>query len=133
MRNRDASTSSTVLTAILIAVQSDPASQRGCEIPFRSDVYLIVMEASIGKKDGLRFMIETAATHTAVDGKVLKALGLEQMSGDSLIATLGRSQRRVSFTFLSCRSDQFIRYCGCIAPKLIFPAWESMASSEPIS
>ena len=42
-------------------------------------------------------MIDTATTHTVVDRKVIKALGLEQMSGDSQIAALGQVSKTRQF------------------------------------
>ena len=49
-----------------------------------------MVEASIGSMSGLRFMIDTAATGSVVDRKVVKALGLEPLPGESRIVAPGR-------------------------------------------
>jgi predicted aspartyl protease len=47
--------------------------------------------------EGLRFMIDTAATHTVVDRKVIKALRLQRITGDSEIAAFGQVNKARQF------------------------------------
>lgn len=44
--------------------------------------YLMVVEASIGQLDGLRFLLDTGATHTAIDRKLAEKLGLALRPGE---------------------------------------------------
>ncbi len=97
MKNRPLSYVAILVSAALFRAVPAQSGQAECEIPFRSDGHLIVVEASVGNKDGIKFMIDTAATHTVVDRKVLKALGLEQMSGESQIVALGRDSKARQF------------------------------------
>jgi predicted aspartyl protease len=97
MKNRSISYVATLVPAMLFHAVPALSCQAGCQIPFRSDGHLIVVEASIGNKDGVRFLIDTATTHTVVDRKVIKALGLEQMSGDSQTVALGQVSKARQF------------------------------------
>ncbi|MGA2262648.1 MAG: aspartyl protease family protein [Acidobacteriota bacterium] len=90
MKNRSISYVAVLVSAFVSHASPGFAGQAGCEIPFRLDGHLMVVEASIGKKSGLRFMIDTAATGSVVDKKVIKAIGLMQLPGESQIVTLGQ-------------------------------------------
>jgi hypothetical protein len=52
------------------------------EMPFELvSGYLMVVEGSIGPLHGLKFVLDTGATHTAVNGKVAEQLGLPLLTG----------------------------------------------------
>ena len=79
-----------LVSAILSHAAPGVAVQAGCEIPFRLEGHLIVVEASVARTSGLRFMIDTGATGSVVDKKVIKALGLKPLPGESRLAALGQ-------------------------------------------
>ena len=90
MKHRSISYVAVLVSALLAHAAPGFAGQAECEIPFQFYGHLIVVEGSIGNKDGLRFMIDTATTGTVVDRKVIKALGLKPLPVESQIVALGR-------------------------------------------
>jgi hypothetical protein len=90
VNNRSVSGVVVLISSFLLHAPPGFSGQAGCEIPFRLDGHLIVVDASIGLTGRLRFMIDTAATATVVDRKVIKALGLEQLPEESRIVALGQ-------------------------------------------
>jgi len=90
MKIRSISCAAFLASVFLYHAAPGRGSQAECEIPFRYQGHLIVVEASIGAMTGLRFMIDTGATGSVVDRKVVKALGLEQLPGESQIIALGQ-------------------------------------------
>ncbi len=97
MENRSISNAVSLVSVFLFYAVPALSGQAGCEIPFRTDGHLIVVDATIGNKDGLKFMIDTAAPHTVVDRKIIKTLGLQQVSGESEIAALGQISKARQF------------------------------------
>jgi len=97
MNNRSISNAATLVSVFLFYAVPALSGQAGCEIPFRSHGHLIVVEATIGSKNVLRFMIDTAATHTLVDRKTIKTLGLQPVFGESEITALGQISRTRQF------------------------------------
>jgi predicted aspartyl protease len=89
MNCRSISCIAVLISAYLSHAAPGLAGQAACEIPFRCYGHLIVVEASAGNKDGLRFLIDTGATGTVVDNKLIKALAMKRLAGDSRIVALG--------------------------------------------
>jgi len=90
MKNRSISYAALLVPAFLSYAALGFAGQTACEIPFRFQGHLIVVEVSIGRTSELKFMIDTAATGSVVDKKVIKALGLKPLPGESQIVASGR-------------------------------------------
>ena len=113
MKNRSIPYAVVLVSAFLSHAAPGFARQAGCEIPFRLDGHLIVVEASIGKTSGLRFMIDTAATGSLVDKKVIRALGLEQLPGESQIEALGQNKKANRFLVPMLRIGPFLATLHC--------------------
>jgi hypothetical protein len=90
MKTRSISHAAFLVSAFLSHAALGLARQPGSEIPFRFQGHMIVVEASIGSTNRLRFMIDTAASSSLVDRKAVKALGLEKLPGELRVVALGR-------------------------------------------
>jgi len=97
MKSRPVSAVAVLVSVFLFCAPPALSGQTGCEIPFRSNGHLIVVEASLGNKYGLRFLIDTAATGIVADNDLIKALGMKRLAGNSQIVTLGQISKADRF------------------------------------
>jgi len=90
MKNRSIAIGAFIVSAFLSHPWPGLAGNEGCEIPFRWHGYMIVAEVSIGRTNGLKFMIDTAATGSVIDKKTARLPGLMPLPGQSQIQVCGR-------------------------------------------
>jgi hypothetical protein len=90
MKNRSIAFGAVMVSALLSHPSLGFAGKEGCEIPFRWHGHMIVAEASIGGMSGLKLMIDTAATGSVIDKKVVKALALVPLPGVAQIQASGQ-------------------------------------------
>ncbi len=90
MGHRSVSWKAVLVSACLFHAAPAIWAQTGCEIPFRCEGHLVVVEATIGATNRLKFIIDTGTTSSVIDRKVVKALGLKRISLESQIAALGQ-------------------------------------------
>jgi predicted aspartyl protease len=77
MGNRARVWMTTLVSVFLFNEAAVFASQTGWEIPIRIEDRLIMVEASIGQTNGLKFLLDTGASNSLVDKKLVKRLGLK--------------------------------------------------------
>jgi predicted aspartyl protease len=105
-------------SALLFHAAAGFAAQTEWEIPFRLEGHLIVVEASVGNASGLRFMIDTAATCTYVDKKVIKALGLKQEPGEYRFLAYGQLTKANRFRIPMLRIGPVFATLDCLEANL---------------
>jgi predicted aspartyl protease len=86
-----------LVPTLLLNTTAAFADQNNWEIPFKLKGHSIVVEASAGKKSGLKFTIDTGATCSVLDKSVVKALGLQQEPGEFLIMAFGQVTKAKRF------------------------------------
>ncbi len=90
MRNRSLACVVVIAPALLLRAASGVAGQNGWEVPFHDHRHFIVVEASIGRMSGLRFIVDTAATCSLLDKRIVKALGLKPLPGKRQFLAYGQ-------------------------------------------
>jgi len=76
------------------------------------------VDATIGNKSGLKFMIDTGATHTVVDAKVLRKLGLRPESGAATMVSFGKTVKTRSYLIADLRIARMRTSLYCLEGSL---------------
>jgi hypothetical protein len=103
---------------LLLTTSAAFTDQTNWEIPFTLKGHAIVVEASTGKKSGLRFMIDTGSTCSVLDKSVIKALGLQQDPGEFHIMAYGQLTKAKRFYLPGLRIGPVFTTLHCLESDL---------------
>ncbi len=107
-----------LVPALLLNTSAAFAGQTDWEIPFKLKGHRIVVEASAGKKSGLKFMIDTGATCSVLDKSAIKALGLQQEPDEFLIMSFGQLTKAKRFLLPDLRIGPVFATLHCLESDL---------------
>ena len=107
-----------LVPTLLLNTTAAFADPTGWEIPFKLKGHSIVVEASAGKKSGLKIIIDTGSTCSVLDKSAIKALGLRQEPGEFLIMAFGQLTKAKRFYLPDLRIGPVFTTLHCLESDL---------------